>query len=376
MRYIGNKTKLLSFINQTMQKYQVRGDVFCDLFSGTGAVGNYFKSLGYKIISADFLYSSYVQQQVRIAINKMPSFELLGKYLNLASMDPHFGYAQAVVNYLNKLSGIEGFIYKNYSPDGTASLLIPRTYFLADNAKKLDAIRETVSFWRSADLINEEEFYILLYALLNEVSRINNTTGTQKSFLKKFKEGYATSPVRLILPTITSSEKAHNVIWGNSLDVINDIEPVDVLYLDPPYTRDQYAAAYHVSETIARGDTPSLRGICGYRDYSDQKSSFCSKVHALDALKHIVESKNYHHLLLSYSNEGILSHERILNLLSQYGDIAWEEVDYRRYLQKNPDPNRRFVKERLYYLKNSNYGSSGILAHHHSMPQPSYNIIH
>ena len=39
----------------------------------------------------------------------------------------------------------------------------------------------------------------------------------------------------------------------------------DTVYLDPPYTKRQYAAYYHILETISLGDEPIVEGICGIR---------------------------------------------------------------------------------------------------------------
>ena len=55
MRYLGNKTKLLDFIEKVIIKYNIKGEVFADLFAGTGSVGDFFKNK-YKIISNDFIY--------------------------------------------------------------------------------------------------------------------------------------------------------------------------------------------------------------------------------------------------------------------------------------------------------------------------------
>ncbi|EKB5536900.1 DNA adenine methylase, partial [Listeria monocytogenes] len=43
MRYLGNKSKLLDFIDNVIKKYDIQGDTFGDLFAGTGVVGDYFK---------------------------------------------------------------------------------------------------------------------------------------------------------------------------------------------------------------------------------------------------------------------------------------------------------------------------------------------
>ncbi|RIL33562.1 adenine methyltransferase, partial [Staphylococcus equorum] len=43
MRYLGNKSRLLNFIEDVIIKHEIPGDTLIDLFSGTGAVGDFFK---------------------------------------------------------------------------------------------------------------------------------------------------------------------------------------------------------------------------------------------------------------------------------------------------------------------------------------------
>lgn len=51
----------------------------------------------------------------------------------------------------------------------------------------------------------------------------------------------------------------------------------DILYLDPPYNTRQYCTNYHVLETIAKYDNPTLHGKTGLRDYEEQKANSVPK---------------------------------------------------------------------------------------------------
>ena len=52
MNYIGSKLSLLEFLEESINKVAGKNcDIFCDLFAGTGIVGRYFKTKGYKIIA-------------------------------------------------------------------------------------------------------------------------------------------------------------------------------------------------------------------------------------------------------------------------------------------------------------------------------------
>jgi repressor LexA len=58
-RFLGNKTKLLGFIGDIVADKCPNYYAFCDIFAGTGVVGNYFNRPDTKIISNDILESSY-----------------------------------------------------------------------------------------------------------------------------------------------------------------------------------------------------------------------------------------------------------------------------------------------------------------------------
>ena len=78
----------------------------------------------------------------------------------------------------------------------------------------------------------------------------------------------------------------------------------DVVYLDPPYTKRQYASYYHILETVALGDEPVVEGVAGLRPWKDRASDFCYKRRALKTLSNLVQSLQANRVLLSYSSEG------------------------------------------------------------------------
>ena len=78
MRYLGNKEKLLPFIEKVIDKYNISGTTFADLFSGTCSVGDYFKDR-YAILANDFLYYSYIISCAKLKNNKIPKFRRFRK---------------------------------------------------------------------------------------------------------------------------------------------------------------------------------------------------------------------------------------------------------------------------------------------------------
>ena len=129
----------------------------------------------------------------------------------------------------------------------------------------------------------------------------------------------------------------------------------DVLYLDPPYNERQYAPNYHLMETIARYDSPQIRGVTGMRNYDDQKSDFCNKNNALKALDEIARTAKYKYLILSYNSEGIMPEESIMSTLKKYGEVVLQNGDYLRFKSNNngDSKHKKIIQEQLYVLRRS-----------------------
>lgn len=355
MRFIGCKKNLLGFIETSINKKDVKGKVFCDLFAGTSSVAKHFKKLGYKIIASDLLFFSYVLQKVYIEQNEYPKFNKLLKYLKITpSKETLFTddneNAKKIIEYLNNLTGVEGFIYKNYSPEGTKGKNYSRKYFTSDNSKKIDAIREKIEEWEKSNLITEQEHYFLLASLIEAVPFVANISGTYSAFLKEW-DKRAFKKITLKVPEIITSTQTHKVYHEDGVKVLEQVKGIDILYLDPPYNERQYAPNYHILETIAKWDNPKIKGLTGMRSYEKEKSDFCNPKSGVKTLSQIINKGNFKHLFLSYNDDGIMSEAEILKLLNKAGKTETHEQNYQRYKSNSNGQQKNGVKEKIYYLK-------------------------
>lgn len=352
MRYIGNKENILEKIYSILTSDNVHGETFFDFFAGTANVGKFFKSKGYQIFSSDILYLSYCLQKAYIENNSEPKFSTLLRTLpQRESSDLFPTPLEKVASYLNSIPQVEGFIYKNYVPGGTKDLEKPRKYFIDENGKKIDAIREQIENWKLSNLITESEYYILLACLIETVGFYANVAGVYAAFHKGW-DPRALKPLELrTIKTINNNKK--NFVYNcDSMELLDKIR-TDILYLDPPYNERQYAPNYHILETIAKYDSPELRGVTGMRDYSEQKSRFCNPKTALEDLDKVAKTADYKFLVLSYNSEGIMLQEKIIETLSQYGKVKLEQFEYARFKSNNNglSKTKKTVYEQLYILE-------------------------
>ena len=71
MRYIGNKTKLLPFLHETIAKLGISPGVAHDAFAGTAAVGRALKATGWQVHSSDLMTYSYVMQRAYVVASSV-----------------------------------------------------------------------------------------------------------------------------------------------------------------------------------------------------------------------------------------------------------------------------------------------------------------
>jgi len=350
MRFIGNKVNLVEWIYSEIQQKKIKGKRFFDFFAGTSNVGRFFKTKNYQVVSSDLLYFSFVLQKTYIENNEIPKFEKLLQSIKIQSNTLFASELDLVVGYLDNLVGIEGFIYKNYTPKGTEYLEQPRMYFIDENGKKIDAIRQKITEWKTENLINENEYFILLTVLIESVPFYANILGVYAAFKKDW-DPRAVKKVELKSIKLLQNEHENYAFNQNSVELLDKFE-YDIIYLDPPYNQRQYAPNYHLLETIAKYDNPEIKGVSGMRNYEKQKSDFCNKDKALTELEKILQSKNYKHLLLSYNNEGIMAQDKITKLMKKYGKLQLVEYDYLRFKSNNNGQakNKKYIKEQLYML--------------------------
>lgn len=329
-RYIGNKTKLAKDIVDKIEELIGKNGSVADIMSGTGAISYELKERGYKVFASDIMGYSKFHLEVNLNMNSYPSFEKVSKELNIDTDDYKERY-RACISYLNNLEGIEGYFFKEFSPDGEPQNGSPsRKYFSSDNAKKIDAIRKTLEYWEINNIIDEKEISLLKHSFILAANRVANISGTYGYFLSKLSKN-ALKPINLeFIHLNTNDNVGHTIQQGYAEEISKNLK-VDLCYIDPPYIKRQYAANYHILETIARGDEPIAEGKSGLRPWRDQYSNFCSKVKIRDSFTKIINNVETNIILISYSEDGLLSIEELTEFLKNFGEVKINTIEYTRF---------------------------------------------
>ena len=290
MKYIGNKTRLLNFISESMDNFGVcKNGIFIDLFAGTNSVAKHFKNKGYKVITNDFMTYSYIFSKVLIELNEMP------KFIKLNGLDE-------ALNLLNKEHYLKGYVYENYAPGGKFN----RQYFSDKNAMRIDFIREKIQQWLRENIIDENEFLVLL-----------------------------------VSPNITNNHLNNKSFQLDSNAFVRELSG-DIVYIDPPYNHRQYAPNFHFLESLAVWDKQELKGKGGLRDYKHQKSLYCQKGKAMEVFSDLISNIRSQYIILSYNNEGIIPREHILKTLNAIGQVKEYTTHYRRFRTEKNHEKRQY----------------------------------
>lgn len=310
-RYIGSKARVASKILDCIGFHKKGDGVFIDAFCGTGSVAELFAENGWPVLVNDSLESAVIQAEGRLLSSDDVSFSKFGGY-------------DSTIALLNKLPKRKGFFWEEYSPASLEKVGIERKYFTEKNAKKIDAVNSKIHEWYSHGDITQKEFSLLMSNLISAVNEIANIAGTYGCFFSKW------SPKSLenfVMERAELKKKKLRFTVSNK-DVFQvESHENDIVYLDPPYTKRQYASYYHILETLVAGDRPTIEGTSGLRPWKKKSSVFCYKTKALEALTKLTTSFSAKRVYISYSNEGYISLDDLVNSLKKKGNVKVIRLD-------------------------------------------------
>jgi adenine-specific DNA-methyltransferase len=309
-RYIGNKTKLLEEILQSVpSNYNPKDTTFADLFAGTGSVAMYFSERNFKTIVNDTLYSNYVSYMAWLS----------GLEYNSAVVDYY-------LDYYNQLeySSIES----NYFSDIYAD-----KYFSINDAKKIGYIREHLETIRTT--ITKREYYILLASLIYAADKIANTVGHFEYFLKN-----KPNDSDFKMESLEINDKLSSVIYNCDANSLVRRIKCDIAYIDPPYNARQYVNFYHVLENLARWEKPTVFEGNSMKFKRDELKSGYSRSEAPVLFADLIRNLDCKFLIVSYNNtynaksaasNNKISENEIIEILSTKGKVSKKEINYKSF---------------------------------------------
>lgn len=305
--------------------------IFFDAFCGTGSVSNGLKDY-FEIIINDNLKWSVIYSYGRLCANDC-TFSTLG-------FDPF--------EYLNNSEETRnGFFYSNYSPAESN-----RKYFTEFNASRIDYFRCQIEEWYTNKLINKEEYSYLIASLIESVSDVSNTAGVYGAFLKHW-DSRAKKKIYFDKVDVSTGNCSSIKTYNDKIeDIISEVD-CDILYLDPPYTQNQYGTQYHLLETLVLYDSPQISKVTGSRYTAPMRSDWSKEYKVNILFDKILANTKAKYIVLSYNNDGLMSKDFIEASLKRYGKVETykcEKITYKKYQNwKSNNNNNHF--EYLFFIE-------------------------
>lgn len=328
-RYIGNKSKLLRFINETIKKENIDFYTFGDVFSGTGVVAEYFFNKGKEIYVNDLLFSNFVVYKALLSNEEYEKSKI-----------------ETIIDSYNKID-VEK-LQDNYFCDNFSG-----NYYHYNDAKKIGYIREDIENKYLNKEINEREYYILISCLLYSMDRISNTVGHYESFLNKEPEYKNLQISNLNIKLYNSNSH----IYNEDANILVKKIKVDVMYIDPPYNARQYANFYHLLENVAQWKKPKVYNKAKKMERNNIMSEYC-KANAKAVFADLIENINAKYIIVSYSNTyeakstssvNSITYQDMIQILEKKGSVRVYETDYKFFNSGKTNLDKH--KERLFVCK-------------------------
>ena len=304
IKYLGSKRTLLPTIERVIKLLPNNRSVI-DLFSGTSRVGHHLKKSGYQVLSNDLNTYAYALATCYVQADKRD----------------HQNSVEDILSTMNSLPSETGYFTQHFCEESR--------FFQPHNGARVDAMRE----WIEMQDWSWERKAVVLVSLMEAADRVDSTCGIQMAFLKKWaKRSYRNLELRI--PNLIDGDPSRPSSAHQGDALINSaLLSADIAYLDPPYNQHKYLGNYHIWESLVKWDKPEVYGIARKRvDVRERKSAFNRKRQIQEAMSEIVHNLDVQHLVISFNNEGYISKETMLEILSERGQVSVVENDFKRYV--------------------------------------------
>ena len=343
--YIGNKRKIIPFIERSLNQIGIKDYTFLDLFSGSGIVSRLAKvHVAKKIIANDLEYYSMVLNSVflRNEEGDKKEFEEAKKTVKEIMEKMELIYGK---------ESLGGWVTANYAPKDDNNIQRgERCFYTHNNAVLIDeylnfCFNEFSDYGYSMDTAN-----LLLASLIVEASVHTNTSGVFKGFYKNKQGigqfgGEGKNALQRIcgkidpqFPVFCPNETENIIISADASSVVKDTKIVeqakgiDITYIDPPYNQHPYGSNYFMLNAIAKNKCPEeISKVSGIpKDWN--RSIYNKRVEGVMQLLKDIENVDSKYVLLSYSSEAYLPIKDMIAELAKIGLITnLQEIDYNTF---------------------------------------------
>lgn len=316
---MGIKTNLLEYIIPEIKSITPSGGTVLDIMAGSNAVSyalkEFFTVFTNDIQTYSYAISKAIIENQSVTISAASAKKDLLSFYNDNLSSKHYHYFEDTYSF---------------------------TYFSDKQCIDIDALRYAIEQIEDENLKN-----LYLFALMGAMCKVQSTPGHFAQFMPATHSRIIPLQNMNLLDVFydkcdlyselffnDKKNKAYNMDFHDLL-TCTEIPKVDTIYLDSPYTQEQYSRFYHILETVVKYDYPEVNFKAKYRNDRFQ-SNFCYKGKVETEFIFIFEycQKTSTNLLISYSNKGLVPVERLKDLASSYfSSVSLQYIDYKHSTQ-------------------------------------------
>ncbi|MGV1021208.1 MULTISPECIES: DNA adenine methylase [Empedobacter] len=353
IKYMGAKTSIIEYIIENIDNKNFNGNVY-DIFAGTTIVSAYLNRK-YNVIVNDIqeystvLAKSYLNKinvnEFDVKLFQKNTLEYVNYFKNKYNLFYSYTNTLDIEEFIEIENQEKELLNINFNNDDNHLFVktYSGTYWSFEQCLWIDSI------YRSSQKYKNNNIYeLLIGSLMFAMSYSSQSTGhfAQYRTVKDEKNmrdilNYRLKDVySLFLMKLNQLfEYDRNQIYNfevNNLSfekILKDIKPNSLVYADPPYANVHYSRFYHALETIVKYDYPETKFKGRYRTDRHQ-SPFSKSSEAMDAFGKMFTliNKKQSHLVLSYSDGGVVTIEELLKLarskFSKDYTVELKEKDY------------------------------------------------
>ena len=325
---LGNKRALLDFVLgavvEVRQRLGGRRLRAADLFAGSGVVSRGLRAHCSYLVSNDLeAYAAAAGRCYLASPTDATKAELARAHTALTAQ-------------LATQPWMPGFVAELYAPEDDQHIRPgERCFYTTRNAHYLDTARQLLA--KEAPELQP----FLLGPLLAAASVHANTSGVFKGFYKNPQTGLGQfggqgkdalrricADIALELPVWSRFALTADVTQQDANQLAPVLEPLDLVYLDPPYNQHPYGSNYFLLNLLVDYQRPAQHSQVSGIPPDWRRSRYNQRAHCKEALAQLVAQVRARFVLVSYSSEGFLSKDDLLQLLGQTGRV---EVLTQRY---------------------------------------------
>lgn len=309
-RYLGSKAATSASISRIVGSTSTL--TAADAFGGIGTIGAAFKEQGLQVTSCDVLDFPHAFQVARIECSRTPSFsKVRNQYGDKSVEELRFRLMQATQS--------TSWFEREFSEK--------RMFFSAQNAKHIAGAWRTIRKWEGEGLLSRRERAFLVASHLNSMDAVANTAGTYYAFLKSL-DRKARKPFEFSWIKPSVGKYCGSALRGDALDLLAG-KTFDLLYLDPPYNKRNYAAYYHLPEALAGLRPVRLNGssISGQPKAIDQRGVNIRNAASLAYNEDLIKAVGWKTLIVHYCDKALIPLHDLRTMLRRYGKVREETIN-------------------------------------------------